>query len=643
MAGNTVDLFGAKGAKQALDLLEEARVGVLGQAEEAQGQVARVMRDTEQATEEMRTVAGMRTLGRAPQAGDPAGIYRVATADGPFDVGWDGQTETGRTLALVTDQRRVQLQAAATQAAALRKIASSGAALRIDCIGDSLTHGQYEGQPDSQPPDTKPNGETPGQQRAPTPWPTGLQTALSFMYPGRAVEVRNLGFPGDRTTEALARWQNVDRSQTDVAIIMLGTNDQGNYGGFADGPNSLTTYQRNMVALIERYRSAGAAIVLMGPPTIADLTASNRTRAHAEALRMLAERYGAVYVDAAELLRGLPASDPIYVDGVHLSRQSYALLGWRLASLFGPFGATPPRVGHGSVLRPRDNVWTGSYSLTNGTGQQVVGNQRVRLETDSVVMVPFDASGPLLPSVRVAAPGGTARLECIYYGYATSSLGIVPAIGGEGLTVQTQRHEAGRGLLILRALDNPVEIEWVRFDAPIELPAPYTPPRPLGSPYVNLVPSVLAGRAVSQVGANDWSFLSDPQPEYALSKGRQLVMSAAFGFGGEQGIMLLSGPVGNVAYGFGNGYFLIRAGRALVVRRFNASAPTDLTMVADVFSEGAWTGLLTVRFTDAGLVCQIDGVDRYTIAAPAWASYQPGILAGTSADAYAACHALTVS
>lgn len=542
-----------------------------------------------------------------------------------------------------TGQGAVPMSAlsAATQGAALRKIASSGAALRIDCIGDSLTHGQYEGQPDSQPPDQKPNGETPGQQRAPTPWPTGLQAALGFMYPGRNVEVRNLGFPGDRTTEALARWQNVDRSQTDVAIIMLGTNDQGNYGGFADGPNSLPTYQRNMVALIERYRSAGAAIVLMGPPTIADPTASNRTRAHAEALRMLAERYGAVYVDAAEMLRGLPASDPLYVDGVHLSRQAYALLGWRLASLFGPFGATPPRVGHGSVFRPRNNVWAGRYSLTNSTPQQAVGNQRVRLEVNGVVMVPFDASGPMTPTVRAAAPNGPARLEIIYYGAVTSTPSMAPQVGADAVTVQGQRHEAGRGMLILRALDNPVEVEWVRFDAPIELPAPYTPPRPLGSPYVNLVPSVLAGRAVTQVGSNDWSFLSDSQPEYALTRGERLMMSAALGSAGQSGLMLLSGAVGSV-YGFGDGYLLVRVGRALIVRRFNGGAPTDLTTVADVFPEGTWSGIVTMRFTDAGLICGVDGVDRYTIAAPTWASYQPGILAGISADAYAACHALTV-
>lgn len=54
-------------------------------------------------TEELRSVAATRSLGRAPQAGDPAGVYRWVDGDGNvLDTAWDGAATTGQTLALTT-------------------------------------------------------------------------------------------------------------------------------------------------------------------------------------------------------------------------------------------------------------------------------------------------------------------------------------------------------------------------------------------------------------------------------------------------------------------------------------------------------------------------------------------------------------
>ena len=61
------------------------------------------LQQTAQATSELRSVAGVRSLGRAPQAGDPAGLYRwVDGAGHEVDIAWDGNAETGRTAVLVT-------------------------------------------------------------------------------------------------------------------------------------------------------------------------------------------------------------------------------------------------------------------------------------------------------------------------------------------------------------------------------------------------------------------------------------------------------------------------------------------------------------------------------------------------------------
>lgn len=61
------------------------------------------LQQTAQATAELRSVAGVRSLGRAPQAGDPAGLYRWVDGTGhEVDSAWDGNAETGRTGALLS-------------------------------------------------------------------------------------------------------------------------------------------------------------------------------------------------------------------------------------------------------------------------------------------------------------------------------------------------------------------------------------------------------------------------------------------------------------------------------------------------------------------------------------------------------------
>jgi hypothetical protein len=46
------------------------------------------------------TAQGVRNLGRAPAAGDPAGTYRFSDSTGTFDISWNGSAETGRSPAL---------------------------------------------------------------------------------------------------------------------------------------------------------------------------------------------------------------------------------------------------------------------------------------------------------------------------------------------------------------------------------------------------------------------------------------------------------------------------------------------------------------------------------------------------------------
>ncbi|MFD2609568.1 hypothetical protein ACFSR9_08970 [Deinococcus taklimakanensis] len=68
------------------------------------------LQQTAQATAELRSVVGVRSLGRAPQAGDPAGLYRwIDGAGHEVDSAWDGNVETGRTAVLVTQADIISL------------------------------------------------------------------------------------------------------------------------------------------------------------------------------------------------------------------------------------------------------------------------------------------------------------------------------------------------------------------------------------------------------------------------------------------------------------------------------------------------------------------------------------------------------
>lgn len=91
---------------EALDKAIGAAMDSAAQADasrqQAEVQVGSALADIAQTTDVMRSVAKTYNLGRAPKAGDPAGTYRVVTADGAFDVAWDGNAETVRTPALST-------------------------------------------------------------------------------------------------------------------------------------------------------------------------------------------------------------------------------------------------------------------------------------------------------------------------------------------------------------------------------------------------------------------------------------------------------------------------------------------------------------------------------------------------------------
>ncbi|QDU50632.1 SGNH/GDSL hydrolase family protein [Gimesia panareensis] len=80
----------------------------------------------------------------------------------------------------------------------------------------------------------------------------------------QAAEVINAGVGGHRSSQLLKR---VDRDvlskQPTVVVLMVGTNDRLNSGGFID----IKTYRRNVETLVDKIQAGGAKVVLMTPPT----------------------------------------------------------------------------------------------------------------------------------------------------------------------------------------------------------------------------------------------------------------------------------------------------------------------------------------------------------------------------------------
>jgi lysophospholipase L1-like esterase len=88
---------------------------------------------------------------------------------------------------------------------------------------------------------------------------------LSFVLPGdaSATEVFNAGVGGNRSANLLSRLVRdvVARKPTSV-VIMVGTNDRLNSGGFVDAK----THRKNVETLVDRIRKGGATVLLVTPP-----------------------------------------------------------------------------------------------------------------------------------------------------------------------------------------------------------------------------------------------------------------------------------------------------------------------------------------------------------------------------------------
>lgn len=175
----------------------------------------------------------------------------------------------------------------------------------IVCEGDSLTYGQDTNGGTGVPINGAP------QARSTTPYPETLAGLLD-------AKVVNHGFPGDRTSEGLSRWKG-SAERPDLTVLMYGSNDWHNFGGYEDGPLPVKMYKENLTALVKRRQMQGSQVIVLSPPPTR-IPLGDGLDAYVAASREVAAQVGVPWLDTGLMLREVEAA---YSDDVHLNAAGY--------------------------------------------------------------------------------------------------------------------------------------------------------------------------------------------------------------------------------------------------------------------------------------------------------------------------------
>lgn len=192
---------------------------------------------------------------------------------------------------------------------------ADGSALKVVCIGDSITWGSDANNPGTQ---------------VTTPYPARLEDILQAYYRNASVTVVNAGDSGDDSSQMLARFAtDVVAESPDVIVIMAGVND-------ARGDRAITPfeYEQNLQSMI---RLAGSTpVILVSPTQVAKAQNNATTRPQAvtfyrDTMRRVAHLTGSKHVDLHGMLSNIYETHAvgrglIDADGLHYTEYGYSLI-----------------------------------------------------------------------------------------------------------------------------------------------------------------------------------------------------------------------------------------------------------------------------------------------------------------------------
>lgn len=158
--------------------------------------------------------------------------------------------------------------------------------------------------------------------RSTSPFPETVGDLLAHR-----VTVLNRGYPGDRSTDGWQRWAKA--SPAAVAVLMYGTNDYGNYGGYPTGPVRIDVFRTTLDRLVKRRKAQGASIILMTPPPIENPHDREKLTPFVEAVGQVAQSNNVTMLDTGEILHGVKK---IWTDGLHLTVEANTVIAREIAS-----------------------------------------------------------------------------------------------------------------------------------------------------------------------------------------------------------------------------------------------------------------------------------------------------------------------
>ena len=260
-------------------------------------------------------------------------------------------------------------------------------AVKIICMGDSLTYGQNTSETTKRPANSDttldPNSPT-GYEQAYTTYPEYLKSLLINYYGSNksiSPTVVNRGVCGQIAQWGYQQWAP-HKITGDVVIICYGNNDSTR----DVSPDEYISYLEKIVL---KYQSWGIPSILMVPPRM-KTTSEDKFRGYKNAMRNLGTAYGVPVIDGSQFHFGYQSSDIFDTDLVHFTTLGYKIIANRVFSALLQL-TKKNEVRDKTMLYPYSD--RNAYYKKGSVWEQVAGNGVVLNNTNANSMAIVIGSG----------------------------------------------------------------------------------------------------------------------------------------------------------------------------------------------------------------------------------------------------------
>ena len=260
-------------------------------------------------------------------------------------------------------------------------------AVKIICMGDSLTYGQNTSETTKRPANSDttldPNSPT-GYEQAYTTYPEYLKSLLINYYGSNksiSPTVVNRGVCGQTAQWGYQQWAP-HKITGDVVIICYGNNDSTR----DVSPDEYISYLEKIVL---KYQSWGIPSILMVPPRM-KTTSEDKFRGYKNAMRNLGTAYGLPVIDGSQFHFGYQSSDIFDTDLVHFTTLGYKIIANRVFSALLQL-TKKNEVRDKTMLYPYSD--RNAYYKKGSVWEQVAGNGVVLNNTNANSMAIVIGSG----------------------------------------------------------------------------------------------------------------------------------------------------------------------------------------------------------------------------------------------------------